>query len=375
MWALNRLYDFSLYVRNPVECHIQRYWQGVYSIHTATSGSAERFMHVWNEARWRSASHETDRPFVLATLLGIETAANIRLCEDPDQAVGELYRFVTSVPANIIFVRGPRLGGIDHMAWAPAKFSRFDRLNVWTDGKGERVDTEGLSVHLPGLILHEASTELVLTESTEFYVCKSTTDEFLVVRVIGDKNIKKGKSVASVLWAGGSHYALILERGSPLELRDNPKSTNAFRRGILACLRGVVPSSENLNQQAIAVDYCCLIEARLITGSSSKQKLSAAWMSSLDAEYTSREYFAHVQHDLGVFDTNSNSNRVITGEDTPEDEDRGEDITQHTEQSIELQSLAGDGEVLDVSDSIDGSGLDDENMLSESWRYQKWYVG
>lgn len=188
VWSMDGLRTFHLYVRNPVASSILRYWSDMYEIHKTKANSAKRLMHVWNEARWRSASHEIDRPFVMAVLLGFKQGDmdTIVACKDKERRIFLLYKLMQSVPANIIFIGGPRLESDDEhrLSWAPARFSHFDRLNILTDGVGVP-GPDGLEVAFPGLILRVLQRNVVLTESNEFYIFNLETDQTLIVRLVG----------------------------------------------------------------------------------------------------------------------------------------------------------------------------------------------
>jgi hypothetical protein len=213
-------------------------------------------MYVWNETRWRSASHEEDRPLVVGTLLGLDTRPILEAGGDVNNRMAKLFELLKTVPANILFLSGPRLKQ-NRMAWAPAIFSKIERLNIKTDGPGV-VTRAGLEVFLPGWILKRKQSPLVLDENDEFQLLEN--NRLHSITVYANRSGRGGKSTLQYfLPRPQADFAIIFEKGNAMEIKRMPKSTKMSRRGILVQLDEIT-TREVGQEKIVVVSYGCQVK-------------------------------------------------------------------------------------------------------------------
>lgn len=249
----NRYFDFETYVRNPVDCHMRRYWEYVWAIHEGENAHAYKFTHVWNETRWRSASHEGDRAFVIGTLLGVDTMKLLGAGDGDAERLEVMYSLLRSVPANILFLSGPRLRKYG-MGWAPSKFSKTERVNYATDGAGI-VTERGLEVFLEGWVLEERYDQgpLHLDNNSQFKVL--TEEGTYVATVI----CPASEQERLTLPRSGSRHAIILRNGNEMEIDHLPEDVDTFRKAILVEIEEITTRYKKRDPVVVG-RYCCQLD-------------------------------------------------------------------------------------------------------------------
>jgi hypothetical protein len=283
--------------------------------------------------------------------------------EDLKDKMAVFFMLLDTVPANILFLSGPRIRQ-DRMAWAPAKFSKFERVNVNTDHKGFVTDN-GLDVFLPGWVLRARESPLILDEQSQFIVLEG--GRVSTVTICQSEDERKGKSsIQSLLPRPGSYHAIIFEIRNPMEIKQIPKGMNDSRRGILVELNEITTRGDS-TKDIVVVSYRCAVKISEF----SFENDFVDDQSSIAGSYLGLEHSEAASVSDSDFD-DSNLARVETAplveanpEPTHNPQSEAEDELESDEQSFD-RVLSGSGS------SSDGA-LVQAVTASQNTKYMRWW--